>query len=112
MMVLFFGLVGASFLSRAALLAAVNANLRSSQIVSTGIRALVVVFTLSVVSEVLGIAEHTLLIAFGTMFAAAMLGLAIAFGLGGQELARKYLEKKLARQNHYKDDKEDELSPL
>ena len=41
---------------------------------------------------------------------AAMLGLAIAFGFGGQDLARKFLEKKLAQ--HSKEEREDELSPL
>jgi hypothetical protein len=39
-----------------------------------------------------------------------MLGLAIAFGLGGQELAREFLEERLAKRR--KQSKEDELSPL
>ena len=41
---------------------------------------------------------------------AVLLLLALAFGLGGKELARKYLEKRFAREATR--DREDELSPL
>ena len=108
--ILFFGLVAASFLSRAALLAAVNANFRSSRMLSISVRFIIIIFALSMAFEVVGVAEETMLIAFATVFGAAMLGLAIAFGLGGQDLARKFLEKKLAP--HHREDREDELSPL
>jgi len=108
--ILFFGLVAASFFSRAALLTAVNANLRSSRMLSVAVRFIVIIFALSMTFEVLGVAEQTMLIAFATMFGSAMLGLAIAFGLGGQDLARKFLERKLAPQ--HKEEREDELSPL
>jgi hypothetical protein len=39
-----------------------------------------------------------------------MLGLAIAFGIGGRALARRYLERKFVRER--KEENEDELSPL
>jgi signal transduction histidine kinase len=110
LLILFFGLVAASFFSRAALLAAVNANYRSSRILSTVVRVLIIVFALSMMFEVLGVAQQTMLIAFATVFGAAMFGLAIAFGLGGQDLARRFLERKLGQ--HNKEEKEDELSPL
>lgn len=110
LVILFFGLVAASFFSRAALLAAVNANFRSSRMLSIAVRFIIIIFSLSMAFEVVGVAEETMLIAFGTAFGAAMLGLAIAFGLGGQDLARKFLEKRLARQN--REEREDELSPL
>jgi hypothetical protein len=112
-MILFFGFVAAGFFSRATLLAAVNANFRSSRMLSLAIRIMIIIFTLSMVFEVLGVAEQTVLIAFATVFGAVMLGLAIAFGLGGKDLAQEFLEKKLATRNHNnKDEKEDELSPL
>jgi hypothetical protein len=108
--IFFFGLVAANFFSRAALLTAVNANVRSSRMFSIAVRFIIVSFSLSMTFEVLGVAEQTMLIAFATVFGAAMLGLAIAFGLGGQELARKFLERKLAPQN--REQREDEMSPL
>jgi hypothetical protein len=110
LLILFFGFLAANFISRAVLLAAVNANFRSSRLLSISIRIIVSIFTLSMVFEVLGVAEQTVRIAFGITFGAIMLGLAIAFGFGGQHLAREFLEKRLVTPK--KEDKEDELSPL
>jgi hypothetical protein len=110
LVILFFGLLAATFFSRAALLAAVNANFRSSRLVSISIRIIISIFTLSMVFEVLGVAEETMLIAFAIAFGAVMLGLAIAFGIGGKDLAREFLERKLAAGK--REEKEDELSPL
>lgn len=110
LVILFFGLLAASFFSRAVLLAAVNANVRASRLLSISIRVIISIFALSMVFEVLGVAEQTMLIAFGIAFGAVMLGLAIAFGLGGKDLARGFLEKRLV--SGRKDEKEDELSPL
>jgi hypothetical protein len=110
MVILFFGLLAASFFSRAALLAAVNANFRSSRLLSISLWVIISIFTLSMVFEVLGVGEETMLIAFGTAFGAVMLGLAIAFGIGGKDLAREFLEERLAPRK--KEGKDDELSPL
>ncbi|HYR41409.1 MAG TPA: hypothetical protein VER98_00165 [Terriglobia bacterium] len=110
LVILFVGLLAASFFSRAVLLAAVNANFRSSRLLSISIRIIISIFALSMVFEVLGVAEQTMLLAFGTAFGAVMLGLAIAFGLGGKDLAREFLERKLATGK--REEKEDELSPL
>ena len=60
--------------------------------------------------SVLGIGEHTTLVAFAIVFGALMLGLALAFGLGGRDLARRYLERRFVHERH--EEKEDELSPL
>lgn len=106
---LFVGLLAASFFSRAALLAAVNANLTSPRLVSSIVRTLIVIFTLSMCFEEVGLAEHTVLVAFTLVFGALMLGLAIAFGLGGQDLARRHLERRFLRE---KKEEQDELSHL
>jgi len=108
--ILFVGLLAASFFSRAALLAAVNANVPSPRVLGLAVRSIIIVFVLSVVFEELGLAEQTMLVAFGIAFGALMLGLAIAFGFGGRDLARRYLEKKIVRGK--KEENEDELSPL
>jgi len=110
LLILFFGSLAAGFFSRAALLAAVNANFASSRLLSISIRIIISIFALSMVFEVLGLAEQTMLIAFGIVFGAVMLGLAIAFGVGGKDLAREFLERKLPKEK--KDEKDDELSPL
>ncbi len=110
MLILFFGLLAASFFSRAALLAAVNANVPSPRVLSLAVRSIIIVFILSIVFEELGLAEQTMLVAFGIAFGALMLGLAIAFGIGGRDLAQRFLEKKFVRRK--KEENEDELSPL
>lgn len=110
MFVLFFGLLAASFFSRAVLLAAVNANMPSGRVLSVAVRSVIIIFVLSIVFEELGLAEQTMLLAFGIAFGALMLGLAIAFGMGGRDLARRFLEKRIRRGKT--EENEDELSPL
>lgn len=110
--VLFAGLLAASFFSRAALLAAVNADLPSPGLISSLIRVLLVVCTVSMFFEELGLGERTILVAFALLFGALMLGLAIAFGLGGKDLARQFLERRFDRGKDREKDHEDELSPL
>jgi hypothetical protein len=39
-----------------------------------------------------------------------MLGLAIAFGMGGRDLAKQFLERRFLKEKE--DQKQDELSPL
>src|SRR5215470_4073902 len=106
--VFFFGLLAASFFSRAALLAAVNADLPSPRLIAATVRTIIVIFAVSVGFEELGIGEHTILVAFTIVFGALMLGLALAFGLGGRDLARRYLERRFMHEQ--KEEREDELS--
>jgi hypothetical protein len=110
--IMFFGLLGATFLSRAALLAAVNANLPSPRLLSVSIRTIIIIFVSSMAFEEVGVAEQTVLVAFGIVFGATMLGLAIAFGAGGKDLARQFLEKRLVRGTGKNEGNEDSLSPL
>jgi len=107
----FFGLLAASFFSRATLLGAVNAGFPSARLLSMAIRVIIMVFVLSMAFEELGIAEQTMLVAFGIAFGAIMLGLAIAFGTGGKDLARRFLERRFVRGNK-EEENEDEPSPL
>ena len=53
-----------------------------------------------------------MLLAFAIVLGAVMLGLAIAFGIGGQDLARRFLEARFAKEQKEGKDREDELSPL
>jgi hypothetical protein len=102
-LILFLGLMTANFLSRAALLAAVNAGYPSPRILSGSIRFVIWILAISMTVEELGVARETVISAFSIIFGALMLGLAIAFGLGGQDLARKSLEKYLGDSKKEKD---------
>jgi small-conductance mechanosensitive channel len=108
-LILFLGAVIANFLSRTALLAAVNAGHPSAKILSWSIRFVIWILAISMTLEELGLARQTVISAFSIVFGASMLGLAIAFGLGGQDLARKCLEKYLG---DTKKEKDKEPQPL
>src|SRR6202521_4546488 len=101
--ILFLGLMTANFLSRTALLAAVNAGYPSPRILSWSIRFVIWILAISMTLEELGVAKQTVTSAFSIIFGAVMLGLAIAFGLGGQDLARKSLERYLGGTKKEKD---------
>ncbi len=110
--IVLFGAAAATFFARAALLAAVNANWPSARLISGAVRFAIVLIALAMAFEQLGLAEQTILAAFSIIFGALMLGLAIAFGFGGRELARRVLERRFAGERESERDREDELSPL
>jgi small-conductance mechanosensitive channel len=102
-LIFFLGIAVANFLSRAALLAAVNAGYTSARIISGAIRFVIWILAITMTLEELGLASQAVISAFSIVFGATMLGLAIAFGLGGQDLARKFLEKYLGQSRKEKD---------
>lgn len=93
LLIAFLGLLAAGFLARAALLAAVNAGWPSPRLLSLAVRYLITILSFAMALEQLKIASNIVTAAFTIAFGAVMLGLAIAFGLGGREVARKVLEK-------------------
>jgi hypothetical protein len=112
--ILFFGLLAAGFFSRAALLSGVNAQLPSPRLISWAVRTMIILFVVSMAFEEMGVGSRTVIVAFTLTFGSLMLGLALAFGLGGKELAKKYLEKRFGEQSpeDHSKEREDELSPL
>lgn len=95
--ILAIGFLVANFLSRAALLLAVNEELPGPRVVSGTVRLLVNMLAFAMAMEQLGIAKNTVTAAFIIAFGALMLGLALAFGLGGRDLARDLLAQRTKR---------------
>lgn len=93
----------ANFLSQAALIGAVNAQIRGAPLIAFAVRWLVLVFAGGAALTQLGIAREMVLLAFGIAFGGPVLALAVAFGLGARHLAREILESRLR-----KDDDEQE----
>jgi hypothetical protein len=91
--VLVAGFVLANFAWRATLLTAVNANIPSARLLSGGVRFLVSLLAVAMALEQLGIAQHVVVTAFAIAFGAVMLGLAVAFGIGGGGVARRIVEQ-------------------
>jgi len=109
LLILLVGMLAANFFSRAALLAAVNAGYPSPRMLSGAIRLVIVAMAVSMALEQVGLATHTVLMAFSIVFGALMLGLAIAFGLGGRDLAEGVLKKYFVEK---KKENGEEPSPL
>ena len=107
--VLFIGMLAANFFSRAALLGAVNAGFPSPKAISETVRIVIGFLAISMALEQVGLGKQTVDIAFAILFGALMLSLAIAFGLGGRHLARRFLEKHFQSEDKGRND---ELSPL
>ncbi|HUL32692.1 MAG TPA: hypothetical protein VL128_02305 [Candidatus Eisenbacteria bacterium] len=107
--VAFIGFLAANFFSRAVLLAGVNAGFPSPRLLSEAVRLVIGSLALSMALEQIGLGRETILVAFAIGFGGLMLGLAIAFGIGGSEVAKRFLEKRLIQK---KEEHDEELSPL
>ena len=103
LLILFVGLLAANFFSRAILLAAANANYPSPRLLAGVVRLLIAVLAITMAFEQLGLGQHAILIAFSISFGAIMLGLALAFGLGGRDVARKILEREFSKEKKDED---------
>ena len=88
LLVLSLGFLVGNFLWRATLLASVNAGLPGARLLSGALRVLVIAIGVVMAFEQLGLATAVVLTAFAITFGALMLGLAIAFGLGGRDAAK------------------------
>jgi small-conductance mechanosensitive channel len=99
LVILVLGYMLGNFIGRTALITAVNAGVRISGLISRGVRYLVYLIAVSMALEQLGIGRDTVLVSFGIVFSGVVLALAIAFGLGGKDVAGEYLEKRLKERN-------------
>ncbi len=111
LVILYVGFWAAHFFSRTTLLAAVNANFPMPRLLADFVQLIIAILAVTMAFEQLGLARTAVLIAFAITFGSIMLGLAIAFGLGGREAARRLLEKQLIEKPSAKE-KEEEVSPL
>ena len=93
--VVILGLFLASFLFGVIRTAAANAGLGEADVLASLARYAIVAFTAAVTLEELGIAADLVRSAFVILFGAVALALALAFGLGCQDLARDWLVRYL-----------------
>ena len=98
LLVLALGFLVGNFVWRATLLASVNAGLPGARLLSGALRLLVIAIAVVMALEQVGLATTVVLTAFAITFGALMLGLAIAFGLGGRDAARQLLEQHFTAQ--------------
>jgi hypothetical protein len=92
-LILVVGYLIAIFLGQAALIAAVNAQMESAKLLSRAVRWFLIVLALTMALYHLGIAERVIVAAFSITFGGIVLALSIAFGWGGREMAKDFLER-------------------
>ncbi len=95
MLVLLLGSVISKFLARSTLLAAVNAQWAGARLLAGAVRFLVMTLAVVVALEQVRIGRTALLVTFAIIFAGVVIAAAIAFGLGGRDIARQWLEKRV-----------------
>ena len=97
--ILIIGYLLSNFFRRAVLIASVNAGIRYSGLLSKFVKFTVFILSCTMALEQLGIGRETILIAFAITFGGVILALAVACGLGGKDIAKEYLEKKMKEDN-------------
>ncbi len=103
LIIIVLGYLLSNFLGRTVLIASVNAGLKVSGILAKFVKLTVFLLAATMALEQLGIGRETVIIAFAIIFGGIVLALAIAFGFGGRDIAKEYIEKKL-REEEKKDD--------
>ena len=87
------GTILARYLSRSALISAVNAKLNYARALSLGVKWLVLVFTGAMMLDHLGVGGLIVELGFGILFGGMVLALALAFGLGSRDLVARSIER-------------------
>jgi hypothetical protein len=93
------------FFSRAILIGLVNARVKSAMLIASLFRILIIVLFSAMAIEQLGIARGIVVATFAISFGGVVLATAIAFGLGGKDMAKDMLERR------FKASKEERAKP-
>lgn len=93
LVVLILGLYLAKFIETLTRTSCANSGLQQAENISRVAYYATVVFVIAAILQILEIAGEIVLWAFVSVFGAICLALALAFGLGGREVAARYLQK-------------------
>jgi hypothetical protein len=96
LLILIGGYLLSNFVSQGVLIAAVNAGLPPARSLAASSRWAVRLVAAAMALEQLGIAQQVVVVGFGILLGGIVLAAAIAFGLGARDLAKSYLEQRIA----------------
>lgn len=111
LLLLLAGWLLSNFIAEAALIGLVNAQVQEARLFANLIRWGILIFTFAMVLTQLGIAKEIVVAAFSILFGGIVMALAIALGLGGRNIAKEALERRLL-QRRAKDEEGEEISHL
>jgi hypothetical protein len=95
LLILVIGTIAARFLARSALIGAVNMQIRSARLLSLAVKWLVLLVTVAMALDHLGIGRSVLLVAFAILFGGIVLAAALALGLGARDAVRDAIARQL-----------------
>jgi hypothetical protein len=95
LMILVVGAVAARFLGRSVLIGAVNMQIQSARLLSLAVKWLVLLVTVAMALDHLGIGRTVLLLAFAILFGGIVFAAALAVGLGARDVVSRTLERQL-----------------
>ena len=110
LVILVVGTLVSRFLGRSVLIAAVNAGMPAARLLAGLTRFFIVVLTVVAALDELGISRTTIIVTFAILFGGVVTAGAIAFGLGGRDLARELLQSQFRPQA--KPEAEDQMRHL
>ena len=99
LLIIVVGWLVANFLSRSILIAAVNARVPEARLLARAAHWGVLLFAVATALTQLGIGKEMVLVAFGITFGGLVFALALAFGLGGRDIAASVLARRLRRES-------------
>ncbi len=102
-LILVFGYIIAGFIGRAVLIMAVNSGYHYAKLLAEAVRLLLTVLILAMALEQLQVAPGIVVAAFSIIFGGIVLALAVSFGVGGIDAARRMIEKEEERKEVKKD---------
>lgn len=94
------GIILGRIAERAVFIAAENAEISQADLVGKGVKFFIVVMTIFMALDQLGIGRGIIIAAFSIFFGGIVFAVSLAFGLGGKDMAREFLEKRLKRKDN------------
>jgi hypothetical protein len=91
-MIMVVGYLISGFISRTVLIAAANSGFHYAKLLAKAVNTLLIVLILAMVMEQLQIAPSIVLAAFSIVFGGIVIALAISFGVGGIDAAKRMIE--------------------
>ena len=98
LVILVVGILVSRFLGRSVLITTVNAGMPAARLLAGLTRFFIVVLTVVAALDELGISRTTIIVTFAILFGGVVTAGAIAFGLGGRDLARELLQSQFRPQ--------------
>ncbi|KAF0201358.1 MAG: hypothetical protein FD173_2149 [Gallionellaceae bacterium] len=108
-MILIIGHLLSGFISRAVLITAANSGFHYAKLLAEAVHTLLIVLILAMIMEQLQIAPVIVLAAFSIIFGGIVIALAIAFGVGGIDAAKRIIEQEAISK---REEVNDEIEPL